>query len=151
MNTYIDNLKDRFIDRLVNEWIQHGKIVIGVDYDETFSPWRIMTEDDIRALGIIDLLRACQYTGCHLVCFTSCNKDRYPEIQERFKEFGLRLDSINKNPITLPYGNEEGSKIYYNIFLDDRAGLGEALYILTRALYKYRGYQQSQQNLDDVA
>lgn len=146
----MENLyKERAINRLYDEWLQHGKIIVAVDFDDTISPWRMHTWDHLALLGVARVLSACQHTGIHLVCFTACNEDRYPEIKEVFKTLGLRLDAINQNPIDLPYGNN--TKIYANIFLDDRAGLSEALEILETALYRYRGYQQQQQNLDDVA
>lgn len=140
---------DKCVDRLVEEWKQHGKIIIGVDFDDTISPWRMHREDDIANLGISRILSAAHYTGAYIVCFTACNVDRYDEIKNRFKTLHLPLDSINTTPIDLPYGNN--TKIYANIFLDDRAGLYESLKILETALYRYRGYKQSQQKLDDVA
>jgi hypothetical protein len=53
----------------------------------------------------------------------------------------LKIDSINQNPINLPYGNS--SKIYANIFLDDRAGLNESLDRLYRVMYMIRGKKAS--------
>jgi hypothetical protein len=49
----------------------------------------------------------------------------------------LEIDGINKTPIDLPYGNDK--KIYANVFIDDRAGLNEALNILEMAMYRVRG------------
>ena len=51
---------------------------------------------------------------------------------------GIVLDSINKNPIPMPYGNH--GKIYYNILLDDRAGLGQAYDTLTELLKMIEGF-----------
>lgn len=30
----------KYIERLTKEWIEHGKIIISVDYDDTISPYR---------------------------------------------------------------------------------------------------------------
>jgi hypothetical protein len=64
------------------------------------------------------------------------------------KSVGIRVDSINRNPIDIPYGNN--SKIYANIFLDDRAGLEEAKEILRTCIYLQRSYVRSQVQLDDI-
>ena len=88
------------------------------------------------------MLKVAKQTGAYLVIFTACKADRYPEIQEYCKSIGLEIDTINKSPIDLPYGND--SKIYANIFIDDRAGLNEALQILEFAAYRIRGTRQNQ-------
>jgi len=126
-----------YLERLVNEWNQHGKIIIAVDYDDTISPWKMRGFDPKRT---IEVLQVAKNTGAYLVIFTSCSEDRYPEITEYCKSQGLEVDAINKTPIDLPYGN--GIKIYANIFIDDRAGLNEALNILELAMYRIRGSRQ---------
>jgi hypothetical protein len=49
-----------------------------------------------------------------------------------FVENNITIASINENPIDLPFGNN--GKIYYNILLDDRAGLGQALDTLNKTI-----------------
>jgi hypothetical protein len=137
-----------YIDRLVDEWKKHGRIIIAVDFDDTLSPWTFTTEQDIYDSGIIQLLANAKATGAYIVCFTACKPDRYHEIEARFKFLGIPLDSINKNPIELPYGNV--AKIYANIFLDDRAGLPFAMYVLETAMWRYRGYLEGKRNLADI-
>lgn len=137
-----------YIDRLFNEWVQHGKIIISVDYDSTLYPYHtIDNSNDISRT--IELVKICQQTGCFTVIFTASNQDRHEEIFSYCKSIGIHVDSINKNPITLPYG--EQGKIYYNINLCDRSGLNEACMILECALYKYRGYLQTLKPTTDVA
>ena len=136
----------KYIDRLLREWKQYGKIIIACDYDDTISPWGLEDNDCEK---VIEMLKIAKETGAYLVIFTACTKDRYKEIKEFCYEKGLKIDTINQNPIELPYGNDK--KIYANIFLDDRAGLKESLNILEAAMYKYRGWKTSQIKLDDVA
>jgi hypothetical protein len=138
---------NKYVERLLEEWKQYGKIIIAVDYDDTISPWKL-TQANIDETGIVDLLKQVQLTGAYIVCFTACDKSRYQEIQSKFSSLGLILDKINENPIALPYGNQ--NKIYANIFLDDRAGLIESLSILEEALYKYRGFLQSKLTSSDM-
>jgi hypothetical protein len=123
-----------YLERLEEEWNQHGKIIIAVDYDDTISPWKLRGFDPKRT---IEVLKVAQQTGAWIVIFTACKPDRHPEILKYCEEQGLTVDAINKTPIDLPYGND--SKIYANIFIDDRAGLNEALNILEFATYRIRG------------
>ena len=123
-----------YLERLEEEWRQHGKIIIAVDYDDTISPWKLRGFDPKRA---IDVIKIAQQTGAYVVIFTACKPDRHPEIMTYCESIGIKVDAINKTPIDLPYGND--AKIYANIFIDDRAGLNEALNILEFATYRIRG------------
>jgi hypothetical protein len=123
-----------YLDRLLVEWRQHGKIIIAVDYDDTISPWKLRNFDPKRT---IEILKTSKQTGAFIVVFTACSPDRYGEITDYCNSIGLKIDSINQNPINLPYGNN--GKVYANIFIDDRAGINEALNILEFAMYKIRG------------
>ncbi len=60
------------------------------------------------------------------------------EIEDYCAKVRLHIDTINRTPFELPYGNN-GKKIYANIFLDDRAGLDEAIDILESTMYRIRG------------
>jgi len=126
------------IERLVEEWILHKNIIIAVDYDDTIYPWKYATPKDCDE--VIDALKSAQVTGAYIVIFTACREDRYNEIKEYCKSKGLEINSINQNPIELPYGNQ--NKIYANIFIDDRAGLEKSLDILNRANFIIRGKKE---------
>ena len=138
---------NKYIQRLLEEWIQHGKIIISVDYDDTIYPWKMGNEDDIQRT--IQLVRVAKETGAYVVIFTASNPDRYEEIQDHCETIKLPIDAINRNPIDLPYG--KNGKIYYNINLCDRSGLTQALDILETAMYQYRSYLQQQKPATDVA
>lgn len=140
MKEYFDKNPESvpYLERLETEWDQHGKIIIAVDYDDTISPWKMRGFDPKRT---IEVLKVAKETGAYLVIFTACNEDRYQEIMDYCQSQGLDVDSINKTPIDLPYGN--GTKIYANIFIDDRAGLNEALNILEMATYRIRGKRKN--------
>lgn len=138
---------NKYTQRLLDEWKLHGKIIISVDYDDTLFPWKLDNKDDInRTIKLVQLARE---TGAYIVVFTASDPDRYEEIQKHCSSIKLPIDSINKNPIELPYG--KNGKIYYNINLCDRSGLIEALDILEEALYQYRSYLQTKKELPDVA
>lgn len=128
---------NKFTERLLEEWKQHSKIVVGVDVDDTIKPWRTSTQEECDKV-IRDLINA-KDVGAYITIFTACNEDRFEEIKTYCKEKGLEIDSINQNPIELPYGNQ--NKIYANIFIDDRAGLQESLECLNEAMYRMRAYK----------
>lgn len=51
-------------------------------------------------------------------------------------ENNIPFDAINETPDFIPF---KGRKVYYNILLDDRAGLSSAVEQLTRVIYQIRG------------
>jgi hypothetical protein len=134
----------RYADRLYNEWLQHGKIIIGCDFDDTISPWKFHEFDFD---SVIKILQTAKQTGAYIVIFTACNVDRYDEIRNYCKNANLSIDAINETPVEVPYG--KNGKIYANIFLDDRAGLHQSLEILESAMYRIRGDRASQ-NLYEI-
>lgn len=130
---------EKYVVRLLEEWINHGKIILSVDYDDTLYNWNLDNTEDVERT--IKLVREAHTTGAYVVIFTASDVSRYEEIQKHCQEIKIPVDSINRNPIDLPYGRN--GKIYYNINLCDRSGLNESLDILESAMYRYRGYQQT--------
>lgn len=124
---------NKYVYRLLREWIDHEKIVIAVDYDDTLYPYALGNDKD--RTKAISAIKNAQALGAYVVVFTASNNSRHPEIEEFCGKIGLHIDSINKNPIPLPYGNE--GKIYYNINLCDRSGLRESTKILTKTMKLY--------------
>lgn len=138
-------LTNKYVDRLRKEWEQYGKIIIAVDFDDTISPWKWSKEE---LQDTINVIKEAQSVGAYVAIFTACSPDRYKEISEYASSLGIRVDSINQNPIEVPYGNN--NKIYANIFLDDRAGLEEAKDILKTCIYLQRSYARSLIHLDEI-
>lgn len=133
---------NKYRNRLYQEWTQHGKIVVAVDFDDTISPWKFKDKEDLIELDkTIQVLRVAKETGAFITVWSACDKARFDEIREYCTSKGLEIDSINENPIDLPYGKDR--KIYANIYIDDRAGLHEAIDILEECMYKIRSDKQS--------
>lgn len=112
------------IDRLLNEWEKYGMLIIAYDFD--FTVFDYGNRGD-KFDNIIALLRKVKKMGCHLVVFTSCDDDRFPDIKKYLNDNEIPFDSINETPDFIPF---KGRKVYYNILLDDRAGLSSAYTIL---------------------
>lgn len=138
----------KYVDRLVHEWQTHSKIIIGVDFDNTISPYHTLdNQEDIDRT--IKLLKDCQMVGCYTVIHTACNENRHKDIMSYCDKIGIKVDSINQTPIELPYG-KKGSKPYCNHFLDDRAALPAALDILEEAMVLTRSYNYSKVQRDEI-
>ena len=120
-----------YAERLIKEWEKHGKIIIACDFDDTIRNWGMNLPSDIaRAIATI---KHAQAIGIHLVIWTASDPiERKDIITKHCEEHGIRIDGINENPPGLPYGLH--GKIYANIFIDDRAGINEALTILEYAI-----------------
>jgi len=130
-----------YSNRLTAEWIKYGKIIIAVDYDDTLYPWDAFNNGRDRA-RTIKLVKRAQRLGCYVVIFTSSEKERYNEIIKYCTNIGINIDTINKNPIELPYGNT--GKIFYNINLCDKSGLRSSINILKRAIFNYKEFKKRQ-------
>ena len=86
-----------------------------------------------RTISIVKLARE---VGAYITIWTACHQDRFEEIKAYCKSVGIIVDSINENPISLPFGLHK--KIYYNHLLDDRAALVESLNILEYCCYRVK-------------
>lgn len=109
--------------RLLEEWKRYGEIVIAVDFDNTIYDYH---NQGLEVDTIIDLLIKCQSVGCWLMIYTA-NDNNDDFIREYCAKYGLKVDSINENAPFVPFNTK---KPFYNILLDDRAGLKEAYEIL---------------------
>lgn len=79
------------------------------------------------------LLRYLKEKGFKLILFTGNEGEKLQDIIEYCKEHGYEPDYVNESPVM------KTIKPYYNILLDDRAGLNEAYNILVLTL-KMIGY-----------
>jgi len=126
----------RFISRLTKEWIKHKNIIIGVDFDDTVKGWYFKKFNYNK---VLNLLKECSKYNALIVPFTAREPERWDEIYQFFNNHGIPIQKINKTPDVVsfaPFGKH--SKIYANIFLDDRGGFTQSLYILKKSLKKYK-------------
>lgn len=118
------------VERLQREYAKHARLVLAVDYDGTLAPYP--ADSGSRHTETIKLVARCSRLGFHVVLYTASAPARYPEMRDFCAAHDIRVASINENPIPLPFGLH--GKIYYNLLLDDRAGLGSALDTLSQFL-----------------
>ena len=110
------------VDRLFLEWKKHPKLIVAVDFDDSLYDFHGVGNSHKR---VIEALKKCNQLGFYVVLWSASKPERYAYMQEYALSVGVEIASINTNPIPLPFGNDR--KMYYNILLDDRAGLGQAL------------------------
>lgn len=111
-------------DRLYAEWEKYGKLVIAYDFDGTIFDYG---NQGHRFNNVMDLLRRCKKLGFNFIVFTCREEADYGFIKQHLADNDLPYDKINENVDFIPF---KGRKIYYNILLDDRAGLTSAYYTL---------------------
>lgn len=102
-------------DRLYDEYMKYGSLVIGYDFDSTVYDFHNEGEsyEDVR-----QLLRDLESIGCKTICWTA-NKDL--DFVERFLDKNnIPFNGINSNGIPLQW---ESRKPFFSALLDDRAGL----------------------------
>lgn len=123
-------LSDR-VTRLVNEYDRAGTLVIGVDFDDTVFPHKFDSEEYRAFYGeVIKLLKVARYLGCKIVCYTSRAVENHDQVVEHFIACNLPIVGVNHN-ITNDTENYRNSKMFTNILIDDRAGMFEALAVLS--------------------
>jgi hypothetical protein len=121
--------KDKQLNVLLEQYKKHGKIIVAFDFDDTVSPFRGDSCENVQQL-IRDLR-----PYAHLICFTA----RTPENQEAVKEY-LKTNEIPYDYINREWnGDEISGKLFYNQLLDDKAGLFESYAILCEFLKKVQG------------
>lgn len=116
------------VDRLLKEASEHNdKLIVAFDFDNTIFDYH-NTGDDYSA--VIKLLQRCSSCGFIMILFTANEDPQRFEFQKAFcKHYGIRVDYINESPV-MP----ETKKPYYNILLDDRAGLYESYCVLNEVV-----------------
>lgn len=114
----------------MREWRLHKRLIVAVDFDDTVFDYHKVGLD---AMEVIQLLRECKQLGFYLILFTAAPKvDDWAVQRQYMRDIGCAVDTVNANVMELPFGND--GKPYFNIMLDDRAGLGQAYDVLTRVI-----------------
>lgn len=117
------------LERLMKEYVEHRSLVIGFDFDNTIY--------DVHDNGgdyteVIDLLKRCKALGFKLCLYTAeLDEERLKWKIQYCKYKGIEPDYINESPLI-----SGTKKPFFNILLDDRAGLEEAYKtLLTTVIY----------------
>lgn len=126
-------MEDRYLveeqcyNRLLDEWKKFGSIIIAVKFDDTIYD---INQRSASYPAVIDLVKKCKSLGAKIVIWTDRPESDYTLIEEHCIFKDIIIDGINKD-IKKLYSSE-CRKIYYDILLDDRAGLYSAVTLLTK-------------------
>jgi hypothetical protein len=120
------------VQRLITDWIKHGSIIVAYDFDNTVFDYH---QNGDTYKEVIEQLQMLGHMGCTMICFTSCDESRYPEIRRHLISNGIPCHGINIDSSDVPY---RGRKIYYNVFYDDRSGLGQVYDVMFQVIEKIK-------------
>lgn len=131
------------VERLVEEWLKYGKLIVAFDFDNTVFDYhgKGHTFDHV-----ISQLQQLGKMGCHMICFTSCDQSRYQEIRKYLQANNIPCHGINTDSEIVPF---KGRKIYYNVFYDDRAGLGEVYAAMQQVVARVLAEMTKEVKIDD--
>lgn len=111
---YLD--KGAVVFRLLDEYSRYGNLIVAVDFDHTINDYN---NQGTTYPEVVRLLKRCNEMNFRIVVWTARSEDDYDFIKESFKKNGVEIEAINENLLE----QFDTRKIYYNILLDDRAGL----------------------------
>lgn len=112
--------------RLAKDFKKHNNLIVAFDFDNTIFDYHNNGGDYSE---VISLLKECSSLGFIMILFTSDDSPtRLEWMVEYCFHYGIRVDYINESPIM------DTIKPYYNILLDDRAGLESAYNSLNDAI-----------------
>ena len=123
IDEYLD--KEKSYKRLKEEFEVHKKLIIAYDLDSTVFDYH---NTGASYEMVKDLIRKYK-NYAYFIVFTSFESDRYDEIKSILQKENLPYVSINDDVSFIPF---KGRKVYYNILLDDRAGLNHTYNELLR-------------------
>lgn len=124
--------KENCKKRLLDEYHKYGKLIVAFDYDNTIYDYH---NDGGDYSEVIELLKDCSKLGFEMILFT-CEEDIYKIAKKQIKclEMGIGNYLESLKGFIPPYIKSKlfpnSKKVYYNILLDDRAGLEESYEIL---------------------
>jgi FMN phosphatase YigB (HAD superfamily) len=111
MDYYLN--KENTQKRLFEEY----SLVVAFDFDNTVYDFH---QNGWRFENMIQLLQDLKSIGCYLIVFTANEDENF--VKNYCQKQTIPFDAINENP---PFYQSESRKIYYNVLLDDRAGLAQ--------------------------
>lgn len=119
------------LKRLLRIHQDHGGLTVAVDFDNTLFDFHYEKEKGVRAeydfTEMYLLLRRLKAIGCRIIIWTANEDDAF--IRQYLSDRQIPFDTINENP---PYFKSKSAKIFYNVLLDDAAGLRETYLLLCR-------------------
>lgn len=114
--------------KLVEQYKKNDRLIIAYDFDDTVSPCYSLS-----CCNAASAIRSARtHLNAYLIVYT-CNSD-HEKIKKYLDKEKIPYDAINENAPFIHFCDEK-SKIYYNLLLDDKAGLHQAINDLETLIY----------------
>lgn len=117
------------LERLITQYQKQDKLIIAYDIDDTVRPMYCADCVNVHSL----LRKINDSLDAYFIVFTS--NDDIDGVKAYLDEEEIPYDAINTNAPFVPYKN---GKVFYNVLLDDKAGLGEVVSTLEQLVYLVR-------------
>lgn len=136
-------IDDKYLlNRLKCEYHKYKKLVIGFDFDNTIFD---VHNEGIDCSDIISLLQEAKKIGFILCLYTAELRSDWLDWKVKYCEhFGIKPDYVNESPLL-----QGTDKPFFNLLLDDRAGLQSAFSILQKVI-KYAEEEQVGGNIQTI-
>lgn len=128
INTFYNS--EYLVKDLIRRYYELGTVIVAVDFDDTIFNYRKDPTKDFKPVH--DLLIRAKQLGFKLVIYTARNSSRWDEVIHFCNSINLEIDGLNEDVVELI--EPTSGKIYYNILLDDKAGLWEACNVLSKVV-----------------
>ncbi len=123
---YLVNLHDK----LSKIFKAHGNIYLAIDFDDTIFDWK---NKGYECDYVVDLVKRCQdKLNAKILLYTCRQGEALEEAVKYCESVKINLYGVNDNP-DYP---KNGSKMYYNVLLDDKACLPETCAVLEALLHE---------------
>ncbi len=134
------------LSKLKKSWDDHKSIIVGVDFDDTVFPFNNANKENVDRCALVRALLTTlksdinDYGGdCCICLYTVADAQSLPYKIEIMKLYGLEADFVNEGPLDEKWGNPK--KPFFNILLDDKAGLNESIEVLEELLIFIQEYE----------
>jgi hypothetical protein len=129
-----------YTNRLTNEWVKNGKIIIACDLDDTIIPYNEEIKENCKKM--VDLILECQEHGIVFLINTARSEKQLVNAKKQVEDLGIVVHGVNQmhSEWDKPYGLN--GKLYANIFLDDRGGFWDSYWILRNSLTMLKMYNK---------
>lgn len=109
----------KLLQKLLDQHAKHGRLIVAYDFDDTVYPFSLSV-DELK--DTVELIKELDKQGHFVYCYTSNDDINKVTSYLYFNKIPCR--SINKSFV------ESSGKQFYNVLLDDKAGLNEVKEIL---------------------
>lgn len=112
-------MQHKLLQKLLDQYKKHGSIIVAYDFDDTVYPYSLEVEE---LKDTVSLIKELDKQGHYIYCYTS-NID-IQKVITYLHYNNIPCKSVNKSPVA------SSGKEFYNVFLDDKAGINEIKEVL---------------------